>query len=226
MAVKASAPRTEAPAGDGDAATAADALSPEKRAQILDGAALVFASDGYEGASMSRIAAGAGVSKGTLYNHFPGKAALFSACIGQECARHLAQVFADAVHDGAPETVLRQIGLRMVRMLMSKAGRDIYRVVISEAAKFPELARAFFEAGPSRGIHRLADWLAEETRRGRLLVADPEFAAEQFFTLCQTRVVLRQRLMLDPAPTPGEAERVVDEAVAMFLRTYGRAASR
>ena len=37
------------------------ALSPEKRRQILAGAATVFAADGYEGASMSRIAAVAGV---------------------------------------------------------------------------------------------------------------------------------------------------------------------
>ena len=36
---------------DGDVA-----LSLEKRAQILDGAATVFAADGYEGASMARIA--------------------------------------------------------------------------------------------------------------------------------------------------------------------------
>src|ERR1700743_336949 len=32
------------------------ALSPEKRTQILEGAASVFAADGYEGASMARIA--------------------------------------------------------------------------------------------------------------------------------------------------------------------------
>ena len=32
-------------------------LSPEKQEQILRGAASVFAEDGYEGASMSRIAA-------------------------------------------------------------------------------------------------------------------------------------------------------------------------
>jgi TetR/AcrR family transcriptional repressor of mexJK operon len=203
----------------------ADTLLSEKRAQILEGAARVFASDGYEGASMSRIAAEAGVSKGTLYNHFPSKAALFSAYVGQECARNLARVFEGAVHDGEPAAVLRQVGLRMIQMIMSEVGQTIYRVVISEAAKFPELARAFFEAGPSRAIRHLADWLAEETRRGQLQVGDPNFAAEQFFTLCQARLVMRQRLMLQPEPSSGEVERVVDAAVAMFLRTYGAAAA-
>ncbi len=199
----------------------ADTLSSEKRAQILDGAATVFASDGYEGASMSRIAVEAGVSKGTLYNHFPSKAALFSAYVGQECARNLARVFEGAMNAGEPAAVLRQIGLRMTQMIMSEVGQTIYRVVIAEAAKFPDLARAFFEAGPSRAIRHLADWLAEETRRGQLKVADPDFAAEQFFTLCQARLVMRQRLMLQPDPSSGEVERVVDAAVAMFLGTYG-----
>ncbi len=90
-------------------------LSPEKRTQILAGAASVFAADGYEGASMARIAAVAGVSKGTLYNHFDSKAALFSAYVGEKCSQHLANVFDSADHDGDPAEVLRGIGKRMVR---------------------------------------------------------------------------------------------------------------
>ena len=70
---------------------------PEKRAQILHGAAVVFAEDGYEGASMSRIAREANVSKGTLYNHFEGKADLFTAYMQQACAQSMAQVFANLV---------------------------------------------------------------------------------------------------------------------------------
>lgn len=54
-------------------------LSPEKRTQILAGAAAVFAADGYEGASMARIAAVAGVSKGTLYNPIPSAGAVMTS---------------------------------------------------------------------------------------------------------------------------------------------------
>lgn len=202
----------------------AEALSPEKRAQILQGAARVFAADGYEGASMSRIAAEAGVSKGTLYNHFPGKAALFAAYVGQECSRKLAWVFAEADHDAEPASVLRTLGRRFVELLISPVGQTIYRVVISEVTRFPELAHAFFEAGPARAIQQLSNWLAEETRRGRVVVPDPDFAAEQFFTLCQTRLVLRQKLALLASPGRGEVDFVVDAAVAMFLHYYSETA--
>jgi TetR/AcrR family transcriptional repressor of mexJK operon len=195
-------------------------LSPEKRTQILHGAAAVFAADGYEGASMARIAAVAGVSKGTLYNHFDSKAALFTAYVGEKCDQNLAHVFDGADHDGDPAEVLRGIGKRMVQMMLSDVGLAIYRAVIAEAAKFPDLARGFFEAGPARAIGFMADWLAEETRRGRLSVPDPAFAAEQFFNLCQTRLVLRRRLEMLPDPPPAEVERVVQASIAMFLRSY------
>jgi AcrR family transcriptional regulator len=196
-------------------------LSPEKRAQILAGAAAVFAADGYEGASMARIAAVAGVSKGTLYNHFDSKAALFTAYVGETCDRNLARVFDSAGHDGDPAAVLRDIGKRMVQMMLSPAGLTIYRVVIAEAVKFPDLARGFFDAGPARAIGFMADWLAEETRRDRLSVDDPAFAAEQFFNLCQTRLVLRRKLEMLPDPPEAEIDRVIEAAIGMFLRTYG-----
>ena len=195
-------------------------LSPEKRAQILSGAATVFAADGYEGASMARIAAVAGVSKGTLYNHFDSKADLFTAYVGEKCDRDLSRVFDGANHDGDPAEVLRGIGKRMLQMMLSDIGLAIYRVVIAEAAKFPELARGFFDAGPARAIGFMASWLAEETRRGRLSVPDPAFAAEQFFNLCQTRLVLRRKLEMLPDPPDKDIEDVVEASITMFLRTY------
>lgn len=198
-----------------------ETVSPEKRAQILTGAATVFAADGYEGASMARIASVAGVSKGTLYNYFDSKAALFTAYVGEACERSLTRVFDRTDMDDDPAQVLRGIGKRMVGMMLSDVGLTIYRVVIAEAARFPELARAFFEAGPAKAVGFLADWLAEETRRGRLSVPDPAFAAEQFFNLCQTRLVLRRKLAMLPDPPDSDIERVVDAAIAMFLGTYG-----
>ncbi len=199
------------------------ALGPEKRVQILTGAATVFAADGYEGASMARIAAIAGVSKGTLYNHFDSKAALFTAYVGEKCQQTLARVFDGANHDGDPAEVLRGIGKRMVQMMLSDVGLAIYRVVIAEATKFPDLARGFFESGPARAIGFMADWLAEETRRGRLNVPDPAFAAEQFFNLCQTRLVLRRKLEMLPDPPERDIDEVVDASITMFLKSYSPA---
>ncbi len=201
----------------------AESLSPEKRAQVLAGATKVFAEDGYEGASMSRIALIAGVSKGTLYNHFASKAELFAAYVAQQCSARLNQVFeaedfsAQAGATADPAAVLRGIGTRMIEMMLSPTGLTIYRVVTSEAPKFPDLARTFYDAGPARAIRTLADWLERQSRAGRLDVPDPRFAAEQFFALCQARVCLRRVLHVDQTNSAEEIARVVDAAVAMFL---------
>lgn len=199
-----------------------EALSPEKRRQILEGAAFVFARDGYEGASMSRIAAAAGVSKGTLYNHFESKAALFAAYVEQACEQHLCRIFTEHQEPADVAAGLNAIGTRMVEMMLSELGVTIYRVVIAEAAKFPELARAFYEAGPARAIAEMARWLRAQIDRGALVCADPEFAAEQFFCLCQTRHWLLHKLHLRPSPPdPAEIAEVVGRATEVFLKAYG-----
>lgn len=198
-----------------------DVLSPEKHRQILDGAAEAFAQDGYEGASMSRIAACAGVSKGTLYNYFDGKAELFAALIADTCKLHLAHVFDIAHPDGDPAAALQAIGERMVDLMLSEVGLTIHRLVLAESGKFPALARVFYEAGPARGRAFMAAWLARQADAGRLHIDDPAFAADQFLTLCQTRIVMERRLGLAGPPSREAVQRVVHCAVAMFLNTYG-----
>ena len=139
---------------------------------------------------------------------------------GRNAANIWRHVFEGADYDGDPAEVLRSIGKRMVQMMLSDVGLAIYRGVIAEAAKFPELARGFYEAGPARAIGFMAGWLAEQTRRGRLSVPDPEFAAEQFFHLCQTRLVLRRRLEMLPDPPGSDIDVVVEASIGMFLLTY------
>jgi len=197
-----------------------EALSPEKERQILDGAARAFAADGYEGASMSRIAAVAGVSKGTLYNYFAGKRELFAAFVHRECSGQITLIFDDIDANAALEAVLPLICRRMLDMLTSPTGLLMYRMVVAEAGKFPELAVAFYEAGPRRALAAMADWIGSQREAGRLAVDDPEFAAEQLFGLMQTRLLMRCRLRLTLDVTDAELDRVVAAGVRVFLRAY------
>jgi AcrR family transcriptional regulator len=49
----------------------------ERREQLLEAALAVFAADGFQSATMDAVAAGAGVTKPVLYQHFPSKRELF-----------------------------------------------------------------------------------------------------------------------------------------------------
>ncbi len=197
--------------------------SPEKERQILDGAAAAFAQDGYEGASMSHIAAMAGVSKGTLYNYFAGKKDLFAAFVHRECTQRLLLMFEEVDADAAAEATLLRIGRRIVDMLTSESGLLIYRMVVAETRKFPELAEAFYDAGPRRALHRMAELIERQAAAGQLRVPDAVFAAEQLFALMQARVVVHLRMGLVAGVDQAELDRVVREGVGLFLRGYGPA---
>lgn len=79
--------------------------APERRELILRAAARAFHDDGYEGASLDRIAAAAGVTKPIIYRHFGNKQKLYLALL----RRHrddLSVFLADLPADEPLETVL------------------------------------------------------------------------------------------------------------------------
>ncbi|MDE8348812.1 MAG: TetR/AcrR family transcriptional regulator [Acidocella sp.] len=197
-----------------------DTLSPERRDRIVAGAAAVFMRDGYEGASMSQIAAAANVSKGTLYNYFPGKEALFGAIVRENCNCLVQEVFKDAPEGIAVEAELARICRAMLRMMLSPRGMAIYRLAVMEASKFPELAQAFIEAGPNIMVAKMAGWISRQVAAERLQASDPVFAAEQFFALSQTRLVMRARTNAAFRASEAEIEQVVTGAVRVFLAAY------
>ena len=51
------------------------------RAHVIEVATRLFAAHGYDGTSIEAVQAEAGVSRGSLYHHFPGKEALFWAVL-------------------------------------------------------------------------------------------------------------------------------------------------
>ncbi len=199
-------------------------LSPERRRRIMAGAAAVFTKDGYEGASMAHIAAAAQVSKGTLYNYFPGKEALFGAFVKDNCAELLQDMFGDMRDDVAVDVELTRIGKTMLKMMISPKALATFRVAVMEASKFPELARTFVESGPQPMVRTMAGWIARRVAAGELAVADVDFAAEQFFSLTQTRLVLRARIDAGYAASEAEIAHVVAGAVGVFLAAYQKPA--
>ena len=170
---------------------------------------------------MSRIAAEAGVSKGTLYNYFTSKAELFTAYMHRDCARWIALVFDDLEPTTPPEEALHQIGRRMFAMLLSEPALVMYRMVVAEAQTFPELARTFYGEGPARAVRHLSHVIQQAAAADRLRVTDPDFAAEQFFALIQTHLSMKRRLYLIGMPSEAEIEHVVHGAVNLFMNTYG-----
>jgi len=202
-------------------------MDPDKRRQILDGAHAVFTAQGFDVASMSEIAAAAGVSKGTLYVYFADKEHLFVALIEREREAQKVGIFEALNEDTNLAHALAQFGEGLVRLLAGDFAVSAHRIVIGVAERMPDLGREFYERGPQQGAHRLAAFLAAKVEQGLLAIDDPYLAAVQFLDLSQSSL-LRPRLFNAKREPPSEAEirRVVASAVDMFLARYGAQAVR
>jgi TetR/AcrR family transcriptional repressor of mexJK operon len=194
------------------------ALKPQ---QIRETAARLFIEHGYGAVSMDAIARAAGVSKATIYAHFVDKAELFGAIMYEECLRAWPDI---ALLDGEPGdvgTALLGLGRAYAATLSDPRVVAVYRMVVAEAPRFPELGRAFFENGPKMVTDRLALYLARAAAQGRLALSDARFAAQQFLALLRGEYHLRSVLQLAPPVEPAEIDAVAAGATAVFLGAYG-----
>ena len=110
--------------------------SAERRRQILAAARDAFAARGFHAASMSEIAAGAGVSVGHIYRYFENKEAVVGAIVGQDLEDAAVSIASLA---GDPQAVAAQI-VADVERRATPAKLSLMLEVLSEAARNPQVA--------------------------------------------------------------------------------------
>jgi TetR/AcrR family transcriptional repressor of mexJK operon len=200
--------------------TKRDERRDERRDAILDAARACFLLEGYGQASMSSIAAALGGSKGTLYNYFKSKEELFDAFVRRDC-RRLAQdllVFSEGAGDLTNR--LTTLATAFLTLLLSPQAMAVYRLVVGEGDRFPELGRAFYAAGPQVIQARITQDFADLMASGQLRQADPALAAVQFKDLAVSGMHHLRLWGVIPDPTPAEIAAQAATAVATFLRAY------
>ncbi len=194
---------------------------PAKRRQILTGARQVFAELKFERANVNLIAARAGVSKATVYNHFEDKKALFVAAVVQECddlRAGLERCLERPV--GAAEQGLQLLGEKVMAVSLAPPIAALYRQAVAEAARLPEIGRMLFERGTLAIQEALASHLARWNEAGALRIEDPRSAAIAFVALCQGDLAIRSRLGILEYPVDEQIRETVKRAVAIFVAAH------
>jgi TetR/AcrR family transcriptional regulator of autoinduction and epiphytic fitness len=201
--------------------TAPQRLTDRKRIAIIDAAIAEFRANGFESTSMDKIAATAGVSKRTVYNHFPGKDELFAEILKQlwDASFDLMDI---AYAPGQPlrEQLCKLVTQKMA-MLADQNFLDLARVAIAETIHSPERAQAMVARLGEReeGVTR---WIRAAQQDGKLKSCDAVFAAH----LLQGQVkafAFWPQVTMGRAPLSKEQQQpVVDAAVDMFLAYFGK----
>ncbi|SEN47185.1 MULTISPECIES: TetR/AcrR family transcriptional regulator [unclassified Pseudomonas] len=196
-------------------------LTERKRASILQAAISEFRSSGFEITSMDKIAATAGVSKRTVYNHFPSKEALFAEILN----RLWNSVTAEQDTAYSPEQPLREQLRKLLRaklhMLADDNFLDLARIAIAATIHSPERAQDMV-ARMGQREEGLTVWIRQAQADGRLKAVEPAFAAQQMHGLIKTFAFWPQISMGQPSLTEDEQVQVVESALDMFLARYQR----
>jgi AcrR family transcriptional regulator len=184
-----------------------------KEQSIIEAATAEFLKHGFSAASVNVIAERANVSKRTLYRYYRSKEDLFRAVIIDDCHELMGSV--SQFGNRSPRETLTAFGRSYVRLVTLAESLDLYRIVITEIERSPSLGLSFLAGGSENTTEELAAYLTKEVAAGRLRIANPRIAADQF----QGMVLgsLRLRAFLGQRLTDAEIDSWVEQAVSLFL---------
>lgn len=196
-------------------------LTDRKRAAIIAAAIDAFRETGFDATSMDRIAARAGVSKRTVYNHFDSKEALFATILMQlwEASCGNATV---VYHDDRP--LAQQLSALLhnkMRLLNDEPLLSLARVAIAAGIHSPERARDMIARLGERE-EDLTIWIRAAVAAGKLQIDDIAFASEQLQWLVKGFAFWPQVTMGQAPLTDAEQQRVAAANAALFLARYAR----
>jgi AcrR family transcriptional regulator len=185
---------------------------------LIAAATRVFLRDGFGAASIDKVAHEAGVSTRTIYERFKNKADLLISVISRLVERDMAMVFATAELDRMEvRQALTAIGRSITGRACDPQAAALFRIVATEAQRFPALAEQMRIATKDRIVNAVAQYFRGQIARGRLTLADPERAAALFTHMIKAEL---QECMLfgsiqDVAHL--DFQRHIDQVVEIFL---------
>jgi AcrR family transcriptional regulator len=129
--------------------------------RILDAAERLFLEKGFSTASIDEIALLAPASKPTIYAHFPGKEALFTAVVSRIIAG-LTDFEGHKPEGRSVQEKLLRLGNEIVERTIGHSV-PLFRATIAESHRFPALSRSVHDAARDRGADAVSKLLGDAT---------------------------------------------------------------
>jgi AcrR family transcriptional regulator len=139
-----------------------------RREAILAAALEEFAARGFEGARLDDVARRAGVAKGTIYLHFRDKETLFQELIRSTLTPIVAMIEAAGKTDMPLRAVFDHLAGAFVREVLGTQRKDIVRLILSEARRFPKLAEFYYREVPERAFAAVRVLVRKAIDRGEI----------------------------------------------------------
>jgi AcrR family transcriptional regulator len=201
----------------------------EKRQALLCGARTVFGREGYTRAGIDEIAAEAGVSTRTLYNHFGGKKNLFREVL-MDSATSVTAAYTALIerHLGKVTDVERDIA-DLAREWMGRRSEHaphmlLVRQIISEGPHLPaDVIEEWQRLGPRAVTEAVRERFLKLGAQGLLDVDESNsHEAARYFTLLTAGSVTVDTFFGVVPMSAAEVSARVESGVRVFLRLYAR----
>ena len=189
-------------------------MNKSNRERLLDAATEVFLEHGYD-ASVDMLVARAGVARQTFYNHFENKQCLFAEAM-RNCVSDILVPL--SVHTGDLRVSLKQFAHTYRQRVLSPQSIAKFRIVTSQAQRFPELTGEDYALGLGQMLNTLSEFLLTAMAQGRMRETDPGFAAEMLLSMLAG--LERTRLLFGVASPPQDEVLRVEQIVDGFLRMF------
>lgn len=199
--------------------TKREQLHKHKHEAILKAALELFLENGYAQTKVDAIAERAHVSTRTLYKHFTGKEALFSAIV-EEAWAFTALENVNKLEGVAPFIALTQIGSAYADLLMRPTMVELFQVIIAEVSRFPQMGEELYRRGKEPFLTMLHDYLGMQVEKRVLDIDDIPLSARQFLGMINDVLFWPRFLVLNLTFDEAECQRVVSEAAKTFLARY------
>ena len=185
--------------------------------RLLDAAAAEFIAKGFDAALVDNIARNAGISKRTIYRCIASKEELFAAVV--EALFATVAVAPIRAQDGRRpiEDRLRELLQAFARLAFSRDGIGAYRLVLTEAARFPAIGRAYIDALGHHWKEALAGCLQHAADAGAIRLGDPAAAASMLIAMVLAEPMRDAALGLIDPPDGEQVDRTIDAALALFF---------
>jgi TetR/AcrR family transcriptional regulator len=136
---------------------AAPVPSVPARDRILDAAEALFAERGFAGTSVRDLAARVGVTPGSLYNHFPGKEALYEAVLARGVRPLIGLMQELAARPQTPDATAEILGAVMAHLAeRPHLPRLIQQEAVAGGEHLTALARAWIRPLVEYGLAEIA----------------------------------------------------------------------
>ena len=193
--------------------------SEQRTAEVTRAACRLFLRHGFGGVSLEMIVAETGGSYREIYNEFGGKEALFQKVMKQMCTEILSPVRQALTGPELEALPLREaltlLGGSMLKALLAPQGLAFHRLMVSEAPRFPELARDFYRSGPTNAYASVAAFLSVRAQQERLSLEDFDAAAATFVDGLVSRLQLKA--LTGSRVSQSDIENHVRQVVRIFL---------